>query len=412
MSRLFHNYFKESYSRWFTALIIGFFITMYCFEFINGRLWLNDFKVFYEACGALLANEQVYGKYFGLQTGFYKYSPETLLFFIPFAAMPFNVALSVYFLFLSICSSVLIKTITDFCFPKLNYQIKKLGIALFLFLSVTVHLIRELHLGNTNLLLLLLCFVIFKYAGKRDNMTGFILAFVILTKPYFALLFLPLALNGKWKTILKSGFSVVGLIAILCIVVGIDNASLIHQNWIQSIQAHSNYLTSSHNIDSLLYALTGFSMGTKTAMLLLIVSNILLFLAYWISNGLNNFFELNSIAPSVRDKKYYVHYFLTIALVPCFLITDTEHFLFVLPLIGFMVKELLQMKKYAIGIGSIFLTAWFLIASFGNDLWGADLFSLLSKSGVLGIGTLTISALALFYSFKMDSPQAKYHPTV
>ena len=146
---------------------MAFFITMFSFEFINERLWLNDFRVFYDACNALLADQQVYGKNFGLDTGFYKYAPSTLILFVPLAYLPYSLALSIYFFLLSFAVVLLLKSITQFWFKKEKNQQLKFWFSIFLMLSVAVHLIRELHLGNTNLLLLLLCFYAFNFSIKK-----------------------------------------------------------------------------------------------------------------------------------------------------------------------------------------------------------------------------------------------------
>ena len=68
------------------------FAAVFIVEKINGRFWLNDFRVYYSAAQALVNHQQVYGIPFGLQTGFFKYSPFVAILFVPYTFFPFEVA--------------------------------------------------------------------------------------------------------------------------------------------------------------------------------------------------------------------------------------------------------------------------------------------------------------------------------
>ena len=68
-------------ARWFALFPVLYLVLL----FINQRFQLSDFNVYYGAADALMNGEQVYGKSFGLSSGFYKYSPEALVPFLPFA---------------------------------------------------------------------------------------------------------------------------------------------------------------------------------------------------------------------------------------------------------------------------------------------------------------------------------------
>src|SRR5438046_538911 len=83
---------------------IGIFILLFCLadyiiESINGRLWMNDFRVYYSAAAELLNGHDIYGKAYGLGSGYFKYSPFVALVFIPFAVLPYSVAKTILFLF-------------------------------------------------------------------------------------------------------------------------------------------------------------------------------------------------------------------------------------------------------------------------------------------------------------------------
>ncbi|MEI6456446.1 MAG: hypothetical protein WCO93_09170, partial [bacterium] len=68
----------------FIVFAFVLFLTAFIFENINGRFWLNDFKVYYMAAKALLTGNQVYDLPFGEPSGYYKYSPFVLFFFFPY----------------------------------------------------------------------------------------------------------------------------------------------------------------------------------------------------------------------------------------------------------------------------------------------------------------------------------------
>ena len=73
---------------WMMVFLCLFF---YILQNVNDRFWMNDLVVAYTAAQQLLSGQQIYGKAFGLGSGFYKYSPFTLFLFIPFAFLPFFV---------------------------------------------------------------------------------------------------------------------------------------------------------------------------------------------------------------------------------------------------------------------------------------------------------------------------------
>ena len=81
-------------------VIITFLLCLgyYILETINGRAQMADFRVYYDAANAFLHNTQLYGKSFGVSSGFYKYSPFACIPFIPLAVFPYAVASVIYYL--------------------------------------------------------------------------------------------------------------------------------------------------------------------------------------------------------------------------------------------------------------------------------------------------------------------------
>ncbi|MDP5076373.1 MAG: DUF2029 domain-containing protein [Flavobacteriales bacterium] len=138
-------------ARWFALLPVLYLVLL----FINHRFQLSDFNVYYGAADALMNGEQVYGKAFGLSSGFYKYSPEILVPFLPFALLKYDVAAVVFYLINTGIILLLLNEIKQTFFNSYKW-----GREVWFFLIVTVlffgdQLERELFLGNVNALLLL-----------------------------------------------------------------------------------------------------------------------------------------------------------------------------------------------------------------------------------------------------------------
>ena len=164
------------------------FVAIFCVENINHRFWLNDFRVYFLAAKAFIAGEQVYGVSFGLGTGFFKYSPLTLLLFTPYTVVPIQVANTIHFFINTSCAIasflVIEQIIVDHLFvPKT----KRTHLLLMLvFVCVLNHLFREVHLGNINMVIVLALSIALSLILRSKSITaGFLLALVIITKPYF-----------------------------------------------------------------------------------------------------------------------------------------------------------------------------------------------------------------------------------
>src|SRR5688500_7819899 len=85
----------------FLLICAGFCGLMFLIENKNGAFLLNDFKVYYEASREFIQHGQPYGQAFGLSSGFFKYSPATLLVFLPYTAFSFETAKIIHFIVIS-----------------------------------------------------------------------------------------------------------------------------------------------------------------------------------------------------------------------------------------------------------------------------------------------------------------------
>lgn len=385
--------------RYFLLLAVALFALMMMSEISNGRFWLYDFKVMYGAADALVSGEQVYGVPFGLSTGFYKYSPFTLLFFVPFTFLDYFTA-SVLDFIINVIATVSVIILLDQLVRKYVVQVDR--VTSFLLFGILLcginHVVREFHLGNTNMILLCLLLLVLKNTlESRQILAGVFLAIVIFTKPYFILCGLPLLVFGYYKTIASAAISGVTFLLLSILLLGGSSGIDLYMDWFSSMVEHNSYLVSNHTLFSLFHSVTGVSIPPSYGLPLygLVV---LLFGAYFWS----------------RRKKegrqhFIVYFFLTVAIGPSCLITDTEHFLFAFPLIALIVFYLRRLKE--LGWSLAFVVLAFLYGGNSTDLFGRELSEKIDQAGILGITNLLLIGIVLFlyHSGRFQSEMSASH---
>lgn len=354
------------------GLLLLVVITLMVFvEIKNGKFWLNDFKVFYQACNAFLNNDPVYGVSFGLETGFYKYSPFTLLLFIPYQTLSYFVA--------SIIHVCCITLATWFVFrgTSLLWEQKqriRWGGLLLVLLMIIVQLTREIHLGNVNMILVaLLLLMLHLFYRKQIFLASLIWSVVVLTKPYFLLLGWPFLLQKEFRFLLYSICNVGLLIGLSMLAIG-SNAPTMYQDWISAMTSHSGYLESHQTIFAIFNKMFQVSISSNGSYLVLIL-----------------FIVLSAIPLqfSIPKRSVFIFYFFSIlAIIPNFLITDTEHFLFATPLLIWIVTQLKIRQSLWLNVLFAIITIFFAIHS--QDLLGKTLANQFNYWGVLGISNLLI----------------------
>ena len=374
----------------FGVLLLLFFTLMLFVENKYGRFQTNDFRVMYEAANAFVHGNVVYGEPFGLDTGYYKYSPFTLLLFVPYTLVSFKVAAIIHFFIIALCAVAAIilieRIVTKLFFPDNN---RKWLTYILLFLSLALHLVKDLHLGNTNtiLIFLLIATLYFCLEGKMKIAALFI-TIAILTKPYFAIVMLTFLLNKKYRFIIYS--MVYGLLFLLITIVaaGFSSSLQLHLQWIESIINHSVMLESSYTVFYLLNYYLGISITASYSYHLFILMGGLSYLYFWFQkrkDEKNNSYNVN--------QSLFMYFAFLIAIIPNILITDNEHFLFSLPIIAFLIRYLQESKNYWL-IG-LFIIAIFMYGGNSTDLVGNDLTLKIKLWGFLGIGNLMIISMAM-----------------
>ena len=112
---LYNNKFKKI----LPITVFGIFIILLIIFIQQDRLYLSDFKVYYGAARDLLQlpitygnytisnTENIYEKYYGLSSGYYKYSPTFALLITPLSLLPWSIASSLYYIIIAILISII-----------------------------------------------------------------------------------------------------------------------------------------------------------------------------------------------------------------------------------------------------------------------------------------------------------------
>ncbi|MCB0757564.1 MAG: DUF2029 domain-containing protein, partial [Flavobacteriales bacterium] len=183
-------------------------------EHVNGRFWLNDFRVYYMAADNMRHGLPVYGEVFGEDTGLYKYAPVVLYFFQPYTFLSFHLAGVLHFLVIGVlmmaCFAVIERSLAHVAADLPRPAMR----ALLGLLCIAVLLVRELHMGNINMGLILMAVLGVErfIAGKRIT-AGVAWGMVWLIKPYLLLMIVPLVIHREWRVLRTAVASVaVGLL--------------------------------------------------------------------------------------------------------------------------------------------------------------------------------------------------------
>ncbi len=357
----------------------------------------------YMAADAFLNQKPIYGVAFGLETGFYKYSPFTMLLFVPYNLVPFEVASIIHFIIIGITAIFTIILLEKIVSQHFQPKRKKHVLSLFaLLVCIINHLVRELHLGNVNMILIsLLCLTVYLTLNNRFLIAGVLLSLVILTKPYFLIAVMPLLVGKKFKVVYSTVVSTVIFVLISGIVIGIENSSNLYKEWFAAMMEHNSYLTSSETIFSLAQTYFGITIPNNYGVYLLALIPIASSFLFTIKGG---YFSKDALPKDdILNQHFILHFFLLMAIVPSILITDTEHFLLSLPLIAILLFHLPK-KSYL----NLFLFIILMILYGGNssDLLGKELANNFTTWGVLGISNLIIVGMILVQFIKRSDYQS------
>ncbi len=377
----------------FVLFAIIILSAVFAVEKINGRFWLNDFKVYYSAAEALLKGRQVYGVSFGLDTGFYKYAPFVAMLFVPYTFFSYEVASIIHFAILSaatILTIIILGRLVSKYFLSIKTKTENILMS-FALLCILLHLVRELHLGNINMLLLLLASAgLILSLQSKNILSGIFIGLAIIIKPYFLILVLPFIASGRWRVIISISVTIIVSLFVPMLFFGYTQNILLHKEWIESMREHSSYLSSTHTIQSLLQYYLGLETGKWFQYFLIAATGAGYFLFFFLMKKRQ---EKHSSQPFF----FVSGYFCLLAIVPNLVITDTEHFLLSLPLVMILLRYIYEKKNYL--LTSAFIVLIFFYEGTSTDLLGKNLSQRFEEAGLLGISNLLIIASVLILNF-------------
>ena len=378
-------------------MLLVILASLFIGDHVNNKFNMNDFRVMYYAADAFLNGDQVYDVPFGLDTGYYKYSPFTLLYFLLFTVIPFyhasvmhyiSIGVATFFSFL-IIEKILLQTFFRNKKPAFRYLSAVL-------LTILVHLHREIHLGNINILIVLLLVLSVQSAiNYKDWLAGVLLAIVIFAKPYFIICLLPFLLLRRFQVIYATIISGISFLIVSLLVFGIDRGIDLYLNWFDAMLAHNSYLRSSHTLISLFNMIFDTSFSHRYSFHLLVILSAIIYL--FIEWKRKEVIQQRNPS-STNSKLLIIYFFISMAIIPNILITDTEHFLFSLPLIFFVLIHCHSHLQVLPRIGLILVCV--LYGGNFSDIIGIEMSRIINGIGLLGISNLLFISIALKFSLK------------
>ena len=262
------------------------------------------------------------------------------------------------------------------------------------FLTVAIHLVREFHMGNINLYLLCLLVLGLKnIQSNRPIYTAFFWSLMLILKPIMILSVIPLLFHKKWKIIFM--MAVIGCIFFIfpAINTGWTGNILLWNNWLKAVTNHGEYIISEN---SLTY-LTNYYFGLKSEWIPSLICLIILvgFLIWKITKTGKN------------DEDLIFTTGILTAFSPNFFVTDTEHFLLIVPLISFLLLMLSKIKSWLAWSG--FFIGMLLFSFNSNDLLGREFSDNLDAHGILGIGNIWFILIFFFIYNRYKSVKNMQH---
>ncbi len=377
--------------RWTAFVVLALALVL---EVVNGRFWLNDLRVYVMAADALRHGGTVYGVPFGLDTGYYKYAPAVLYLFMPYTLLPFTMACVVHFALIGLALvAVIVRMERILMRHVFLVHAPRTGLrAMLAFLCVAVHLVRELHLGNVNVLLLWAMVAgLGALLDDRPRAAGLLLGVAVLAKPYLALALLPLFATGQWSALGTAMLTAAAGAMLPVLVQGPGMGLELTRAWISAMRAHDTYLTSPHTLRSLLGTATHSSLPAEWDKLFIAMAAGAVFLITW-----------RARRRSGRPAALVLGTAWALTATPLLVVTDVQHFLLALPLIIGSLGVLFLHRSLPLALA--FTLCMLAYGTDSTDLWGRDLAERFTRWGLVGWGTLGLLVVSLLLTRRAASP--------
>ncbi|NVN95235.1 MAG: DUF2029 domain-containing protein [Bacteroidetes bacterium] len=380
---------------WIIAL---FFVLFFMLQIKNNRFELNDFKVYYLGMQNFIKGDAIYGIPFGLDTGFYKYSPFALLPFTVFYYLPYLIAAFVFYFLVASAIIILIYKTYNIINQVFNFlEIKQSTILYLSALILLNHFCRELHLGNVNALLLLIYIIsLGKILENKQFSAGLLMGIGLLFKLHFIVLLPVLLLFRKFRASISMLITFVVGLLLPALFTGFPANNLLLNAWLTTMKEHnSNIAHSNDTIYAWINKILSVVQMQQQGVLFSIA--ILLFIAFFF---LWFVFKIKKATLLSEIQRFTLIYFLAIAVIPIITVTDSEHFLFSLPIVMLSLFLLLSKPSVPLWVKSIVIIAYVFYGGNWHDVWGHTISLFLTNNGFLGLGNILLiaSILWIFYS--------------
>lgn len=395
---------SRPYPRVFTYTIALIALVLFIVEQVNGRFWLNDFRVYYGAGEALLNGKPLYGVAHGLDSGVFKYAPLLALVYAPISLLPYSIAASIQYLLITLAFIDGARRIDSIVRTRFIGDKAEGYLPLFLIaLTCIVHLHRELHLGNINMMLLwTLAVALERLLRGQARIGGVLLGLVMLAKPHFLILAPLLVLHGKWKTLAAALVALLTGIALPTIVLGWAGNLMVHAEWVSEMAKHNAGLIytggDDHRAVNTIYSFVHRTLlkdmfapsNTEAYALLVVIACAVGCFVWWNKKR------------RVQEA-FSVEYFVLVALVPSLTLTDTEHFLLAMPLVTYIVHRLVPHASPR-WLALVAVPLLFLYGGNFEDALG-PYSDVLIRYGLLGVGSFALVLLsAILWSRSNQHP--------
>jgi hypothetical protein len=373
---------------YFGIFFILFVALMEFVEIKNHKFWTNDFKVYYGATKDYFSGNNPYVKNYGLDTGFFKYPPTTLYFFGLAILLKYFFAQVIHILILAVSFLISCFLLKKLIFNESEKSQKStFGIYFLGFIFIVIHIAREFHMGNVNLILLGLFSLGLWYLNQQKQLhVAIFWSLMVVLKPIVILAFIPLFFYKQWKIMLYMILFGLIFLAIPIAFSGWNGNMLLWKDWFASVAKHGEYLSSEN---SLTY-LTAFYLKIKSTWIPSLVGLILLVVLMLVA--------IYQGKKSNRD--ILIWSMVLLAFTPNFFVTDTEHFVLTLPLLLVLVHNLFKTKKIIHWILFLLLLVPFSLNS--NDILGRSISDFMDEIGLMGISNMGFICLFLVLYFKQN----------
>lgn len=365
------------------GLALGAFVVV---NWLNGRLGMADFKVYFDAAGNWLAGQSPYGRSYGLSSGFYKYSPIALIPWVLMQPLGWGVSSTLYLL--TMWGSMV------WALPKFGIRVYRMlrshqvrlshpttwAFVIFALLSLQ-HLSRELLLGNVNWFLLLGIGLWWsrlqsvRHEKSHAIVNGLLLAGVCIFKPHFGILLPWLGWRRPKRYLIWTVVWGMILLFLPTLWLGpLENASLLW-DWLGALLDHNTARINSFNTISGLLGLANHGLYSMIPVILAVGA-----LIFWIG-----------AARRVERYDESLEVMVLVAIIPNLVLTDTEHFMWSLPLLAWWCiiltnrafwEQVPNWNRVLTTVVFFLLMIPYSVAS--PDLWGDRIGSFFEHGGPLG----------------------------